>query len=152
MEIVIAAAVLAVGLVVAALLLVRRAAGLVPAGPAAAASLAARQETFGCGWLEALTHLEREPDRPVLYVMADVELAPSFAALVEEPEASYAVAFLLARDGADGEALQLDLVGDDEAPNPPWPHAAEFLRGWLGGASEFALGRFRWRRVAGAAP
>jgi hypothetical protein len=113
----------------------------------ASASLAARQDTFGCGWLEALTHLEREPDRPVLYVMADVELAPSFAALVDEPEASYAVAFLLARDGSDGDPLRLDLVGDDATPNPPWPHAAEFLRGWLLGASELSLGRFRWTRV-----
>ncbi len=32
----------------------------------ASSSLAARADTFACGWLEALTHLEREPERPVL--------------------------------------------------------------------------------------
>jgi hypothetical protein len=48
----------------------------------------------------------------VLYVMADVELAPRFAALVEEPEASYALALLIGRDG-DGPALRFDLAGAD---------------------------------------
>ena len=48
----------------------------------ASSSLAARHDTFACGWLEALTHLEREPARPVLLVMSDVALDPTFAALV----------------------------------------------------------------------
>jgi len=112
----------------------------------ASSSLAAREDTFACGWLEALTHLEREPPRPVLYVMGDVELAPAFAELVDEPEASYAVALLLAREGA-GPALRLDVGGSDPAPKTAWPHAGEFLRWWLGGEAELALGRFRWSRA-----
>jgi hypothetical protein len=88
----------------------------------ASCSLAGRSDTFACGWLEVLTHLEREPDARVLYVMADVELAPRFAALVEEPEASYALALLVARDG-DGPQLRFDLAGSDPTPVTPWPHA-----------------------------
>lgn len=118
----------------------------------ASSSLAAREDTFACGWLEALTHLEREPGRPLLYVMGDVELAPDFAELVDEPEASYAAAFLLSRGdaGADGDALRLDVLGTDPAPKTPWPHAGEFLRWWLRGGEELALGRFRWSRVGGS--
>lgn len=114
----------------------------------ASSSLAAREDTFGCGWLEALTHLEREPDRPVLYVMGDVELAPAFARLIDEPPSSYAIAFLLARDAAGSQgALRLDIAGSDPAPKTAWPHAGEFLRWWLGADETLALGRFRWTRA-----
>jgi hypothetical protein len=113
----------------------------------ASSSLAAREDTFGCGWLEALTHLEREPDRPVLYVMGDVELAPAFARLIDEPPSSYAIAFLLARDDAGEGALRLDLAGSDPAPKTAWPHAGEFLRWMLGDTDELSLGRFHWTRV-----
>jgi len=110
---------------------------------AASCSLAGRADTFACGWLEVLTHLERDPASRVLYVMADVELAPRFAELVEEPEASYALALLIARDG-DGPELQFDLEGVDATPVTPWPHAGEFLRFLLSDAERFSLGRFHW--------
>lgn len=114
----------------------------------ASSSLAARDDTFGCGWLEALTHLEREPDRPVLYVMGDVELAPAFAELVDEPPSSYAIAFLLSRDaGTSGPALRLDVRGSEPAPKTAWPHAGEFLRFLVGDAPELSLGRFHWSRA-----
>jgi len=113
----------------------------------ASSSLAAREDTFASGYVEALAHLEREPDRPVLLVMGDVQLAPRFAALVDEPESSYAVALLIARSG-DGPTLRLDLVGRDPTPTPPWPHASEFLR-WLHSEDPtLSLGRFRWTRCA----
>src|SRR4030095_11672264 len=51
----------------------------------ASSSLATFAATFACGWLEALTHLEREPGRPVLLVASDVPLDPTFAALITEP-------------------------------------------------------------------
>ena len=41
----------------------------------ASSSIAAETDTFGCGYLEALTFLERAPESPVLLVMADVPLA-----------------------------------------------------------------------------
>jgi hypothetical protein len=109
-------------------------------------SVAARADTFGCGYLEALTHLERDPGRPVLYVMGDVGLAPIFSEMVEQPPGSYAVAVLLAREG-DGPALDLAFGGSPPVPSRPWPDAAEFLR-WLVAdeGAPLSLGRFRWSR------
>ena len=75
----------------------------------ASSSLAGRADTFACGYLEALAHLEREPGRPVLYVMGDAQLAATFAPLVREPPGSYGVALLLALDG-DGAELAFDHV------------------------------------------
>lgn len=123
----------------------------------ASSSLAARADTFACGWLEALAHLEREPGRPVLYVMGDVALEPTFAALVDEPRGAYGLALLLAgeaagplaEDGA-GPWLAFDLQGTGRTGARPWPDALEFLR-WLRVADpqepELALGRFRWQRL-----
>jgi hypothetical protein len=111
----------------------------------ASSSLAARQDTFACGWLEALSHLEREPDRPVLYVVGDVPLDPAFAELVKEPPGAYAVALLLGREG-DGPALDLDLEGR-QAPRAQWPDAAEFVRWMLAGEQRLELSRFGWTRV-----
>lgn len=111
----------------------------------ASSSLAAREETFAMGWLEALAHLEREPGRPVLYVMGDVELAPTFAELVDEVPSSYAVALLLSREG-DGPRVRFSTDLADPAADPPWPHASEFLRWWLGDERELRVRRCRWTR------
>ena len=112
----------------------------------ASSSLAGREESFAMGWLEALAHLEREPERPVLYVMGDVELAPVFAEMVDEPPVSYAVAVLLGREG-DGPEIDFARGADAPAAPRPWPHAAEFLR-WLATDEKepLALGRCRWER------
>ncbi len=112
----------------------------------ASSSLAGRADTFACGYVEALTHLEREPARPVLYVMGDARLSPTFAPLVDEPESAYAVALLLARDG-DGPALSLRLEEPRTKPDRRWPEAAEFVRWLLAEEPELALGRFVWRRA-----
>ena len=111
----------------------------------ASSSLAARADTFACGWLEALAHLEREPGRPVLYVMGDSRLADTFADLVQEPPGSYSVALLLARDGDGPEvAFALDAAAP---PQRRWPDAVEFLRWLLAGEPSLALGRFRFGRA-----
>jgi hypothetical protein len=111
----------------------------------ASSSIAGRSDTFACGWLEALAHLERDPAGSVLFVMADVQLAPRFAGLVEEPESSYALALLIAREG-DGPELRFDLAGTEPAPVTPWPHAGVFLRWLLSGDQRLSLGRFHWTR------
>ena len=100
----------------------------------ASSSLSAGSDTFGCAYLEALTHLEREPDRPVLLVVGDVPLAPTFAPLVVEPAAAYSMALLLAPAGT-GPRLAFAVGEGDAAPAAarPWPDALEFLR-WLLGA------------------
>ncbi len=144
----------------------------------ATAALAGRAETFGTGFLEALTHLHRDPATPVLYVCGDVPLADTFAPLVAEPRAAYAVGLLLAAPGsgaglapADGVEdgvvrLRFTLETDDKAPaDAPclaeaaqaergWPDAAEFLR-WLlsGGPDSLSLPgngrRWIWRGGGG---
>jgi len=113
----------------------------------ASSSLAARADTFACGWLEALTFLERDPATPVLLVTSDVPLDATFAALVPEPRGAYGLGLLLARAG-DGPGFDLDLDGRGEAGARPWPDAAEFLRSLLAGEARLALGRFGWTRAA----
>jgi len=108
-------------------------------------SIAARTDTFPCGYLEALAQLEREPARPVLYVIGDVPLAPTFAPLVPEPPAAYALALLLAREGT-GSALEFGLRDEVAPAERPWPDALEFLRWLLGDEPALALGRFYWTR------
>jgi len=118
----------------------------------ASSSLAAQQDTLGHGWLEALAHLEREPGRPLLLVVGDVPLAPTFAPLVKEPVCSYGVAFLLGR-GGEGAPVSFELAAR-EGPRSdlPWPDAAELLRWWLSGESALEIRgarlRFRWTRGA----
>jgi hypothetical protein len=116
----------------------------------ASSSLAAQEDTFACGWVEALTHLEREPERPVLLVMGDVPLAPTFAPLLDEPAASYALALLLSR-GGEGAPLRFAPGSErDEARSLRWPEALEFLRWVLSDEESLTLGaarrRWRWER------
>jgi len=113
----------------------------------ASSSLAARADTFACGWLEALTHLEREPGRPVLLVTSDVPLDPTFASLITEPPGAYGLGLLLERAG-DGPGFDFDLDGRGEAGAQPWPDAAEFLRFLLAGEARLELGRFGWTRAS----
>ncbi len=96
----------------------------------ASSSIAAQQDSFPTGFLEAMTHLQRDPDRPVLLVMGDVPLAEAFAPLVDEPAASYAVAMLLAKNG-NGPHISLRIEpGEKSIASPPWPAAFQFLH-WL---------------------
>jgi len=113
----------------------------------ASSSLAARADTFACGWLEALTHLEREPACSVLFVTSDVPLDATFASLVPEPPGAYGLGLLLAREG-DGPAFDFDLTGQGKAGAQPWPDAAEFLRFLLVGDKRLELGRYGWSRAS----
>ena len=120
----------------------------------ASSSIAAEADTFGCGYLEALTFLERAPESPVLLVMADVPLSAAFAGLVDEPPASYGLGLLLASDGP-GTRLDFGITaGGGAAPRPRWPDALEFLR-WLESPEpHLALGaglrRFEWAKPSKA--
>jgi len=121
----------------------------------ASSSIAAQEDTFGTGWLEALTLLARAPDRPVLLVVGDVPLAPAFAALIDEPEATYSLSLLLhteAEAGAEadadpGQEVRFALEhGEPQVRRPRWRDALEFLR-WLHTEEprlELASGPRRW--------
>jgi hypothetical protein len=113
----------------------------------ASSSLSALEDTFLCGVLEALTHLEREPEGRVLLVTADVPLSETFARLCDEPPATYALAILLERerDGC-GIALSLEPAPGSKASVTAWPQALEFLRWLLAGEGPLVLGaRAPWR-------
>jgi hypothetical protein len=127
----------------------------------ASSALAARAESFACGFLEAATHLHREPTRPVLLVTGDVPLVEDFHSLIDDPQAIYAVGLLLTPEG-DGVRIEFDMEGFDELSEPGvavaagdadrrgWSDAAEFLRWMICGEEELVLRgngrRWRWRR------
>jgi hypothetical protein len=104
-------------------------------------SVAAMEDTFVCGLLEALTVLERAPAGRVLLVTADVPLAATFAPLCDEPRATYALALLLGRNPATGgTALGLEAAPGAKAERTAWPQALEFLRWLLAGEGPLVLG------------
>jgi hypothetical protein len=115
-------------------------------------SIAAIEDTFACGYIEALSHLEREPDRAVLLVVADVPLAPTFAKLIEEPTASYGVSLLLTARGTGPAIAFGPAAAGTRTRRLAWPDAAEFLRWMLAGEAALQLGSsgggWRWQRVA----
>jgi len=119
----------------------------------ASSSLSGEADTFGAGFLEVLAHFERDPARPVLYVIGDVPVAPPFQHLVGEPPSSYAVALLLAPRGEEGTPLAFTLERRTSGGALAWPQALEFLR-WLhtGATAALVLGAGRraytWRRAA----
>lgn len=115
-------------------------------------SIAALEDTFACGYIEALTHLQREPECAVLLVVADVPLAPTFAKLIEEPAASYGVSLLLASHGEGPTIFFGAAAAEADERTRAWPDAAEFLRWLLAGESELILGagasQWRWERAS----
>ncbi len=98
----------------------------------ASSSLAGQEDSFAAGFLEAMTHLHRAPAQKVLLVIGDVPLAETFAALIDEPPASYGVGLMLASE-ATGPRVSIAVEAGPACPPPsPWPAAFEFLR-WLNG-------------------
>jgi hypothetical protein len=120
----------------------------------ASSSIAAQEDTFACGYLEALTHLEREPGRRVLLVTADIPLAPTFAALVEESVASYGLALLLAAEGTGARLGFRASPGAVRGTHEPRPDAMEFLRWLLSDEPQLRLGagrcQWQWERLRAA--
>lgn len=98
-----------------------------------ASAVAAGRNTFACAFVEALAAMRRSAIGRALLVVADEPLPPLFAPFADEPQAAYAVGFLLEASAA-GESIALDTVDPSARPlptsAPPWPAAAEFLR-WL---------------------
>jgi len=112
----------------------------------ASSSVAAQEDTFGCGLLEAITHLEREPDRPVLLVVGDVPLSATFGSLIDEPACAYGVGLLLdSRRASPGLKIHVGGAPEDR-PALRWPAAAEFLRFWISGepSVEIPTPRHSW--------
>lgn len=112
-------------------------------------SISAREDSFACGFLEALAFLERAPDRPVLLVIGDVPLSATFAPLVEEARCTYALALLLSK-GPQSRLGFERVAPSGETARLPWPDAVEFLRWYLSGEERLVLptpsGAWVWHR------
>lgn len=105
----------------------------------ASSSLAAQDDTFASAWVEAMTFFARRPERPCLLVIGEVPLDPAFADLVDEPEASYALALLLRSDERrDGITVSMESC-DTPRRAPRWPESLDFLRFLLGDAERFEV-------------
>jgi hypothetical protein len=108
----------------------------------AASAVAGERDTFGAGLLEALCHLEREPERPTLLVVGEVPVAEFAVDRIGEPLSSFAIALLLAR-GSAGVPIGYELLADDpprdDGDGLAWPPALEFVRWWHAGSSQLEL-------------
>jgi hypothetical protein len=101
-----------------------------------AMSVAAAQDTFAHGFLEAASMLHREHGRPVLFVMGEEPLPAPLDVLSDAPRAAYALALRI----EPGDALRLSLGRASRAEKPrDWPDALEFLRWWLGDETELRI-------------
>jgi hypothetical protein len=116
----------------------------------ASSSVSAQQDTFACAYVEALTHLDRQPERSVLLVVGDVPLVTVFASLVDEPAVPYALALLLSSNGT-GTRVELQRApAEAERARTAWPDSLEFLRWLVSREAELSIGsgrsRYRWVR------
>ncbi len=96
----------------------------------ASASIADRDGTMAAGFLEAMGHLEREPETPVLLVAGDAPLDPTFAPLVPGPQVPHALALRLTT-GGEGTEISFALGEARDRGALPWPDAVEWLRFFL---------------------
>lgn len=109
-------------------------------------ALAAREETFAHGLLEAACMLHREPDRPVLLVVGDEAVPAPLEPVADRAHGSYALALRLGPAGPSALGLRLETPGE-RAADPgaaragvaAWPPALEFLRWWLSDDATFRL-------------
>lgn len=114
-------------------------------------SIAAREDTFCAGLVEALGLCERAAPRPTLLVVADELMPGIFSEFQDEVPCSYALALLIAQgapDGAPAFRLQLaEPAAGARDDSPRLPQALEFLAWMLGDAPtlELGAGRHRWR-------
>jgi hypothetical protein len=112
---------------------------------AAITALAAGEETFAWGLVEAIATLEADPASPVLYVYADERLPEPLAAGRPQP-GLHAVALLLGGDL--GPSLSL-LRDPHRAGLDSEPQSHHFLKAWRGGEAvwEGPEGAWHWNLV-----
>jgi len=116
-------------------------------------SLAACEDTFAHGFLEALSALHRGRGEPVLFVVGDEPVPEPLGRLAEGQFGPYALALWL--EAGDAVTLELGSSGGEPAARA-WPDALEFLRWWISAERELRLAHppreWIWRRSAGARP
>lgn len=113
-------------------------------------AIAAGLDTIEMAVIEALGQLHRNPQQPVLVVIADEPLPAFYAPDDNELSSSYSLALLLATEG-DGRRYQLQSLADAEScqqsTQPQLPHGLQLLR-LLSGVDDQCLTqgeRTQWR-------
>lgn len=97
----------------------------------ASTSIAARQQTFAHGFLEAasILHSQAKDAGPVLFVTGDAAVPDILAPRAEPNDGAYALALVLERSDGEG-GLQLDVEPGAEPRPTTGPEALAFLR-WI---------------------
>ncbi len=98
----------------------------------ASTSIAARQETFAHGFLEAVSvlHAAHDEPRPVLLVAGDAAIPDIVGGRSDAHEGSYALALVLAPANGSGD-LELSLEAGAKASSQPGTDALLFLSWFL---------------------
>ena len=104
-------------------------------------SIAARDETFAHGFLEAVSLINADPSRPVLLVTADEPIPADIAELSDREDGAYALALLLGpANGGDCVEVRVEAgAATNSAPHPSHPQALLFLRWLLSDSSTLRL-------------
>ncbi len=112
---------------------------------AASTALAASDDSFESGFLDAAARLQSGRCDRVLLVVAEERLPTLFEQYRQPQQCDYALALLLSVEPG-GQALSL-ATGPGQSPLPQSPeHALQFLRWWMGGESSLSIaaGRLSW--------
>lgn len=113
-------------------------------------TIAAGEESFACGMMEALACLADAPDEPVLLVYFDECLPPPYD--VFTPTTDHSMALALALSTREGEGFTLSTSPAPGALAPETNPAMAFMRFLLGAEPELAVTgerlSWQWRRDA----
>jgi hypothetical protein len=93
-------------------------------------SIAAGEESFGYGLIEAVTQWKVNPEQPVLMVYADEPVPEQYRRFVDSDAGPHAVAILLSGAATSRMRLHRDVTRTSESKEP---QSLTFLRTWLRG-------------------
>ncbi len=114
-------------------------------------AIAAGQESFCYGLLEAIACLKENPDEPVVLIHFDEPLPGAFSQFNDPTEQPIAIALALATTG-EGDLIQIDFEASQHKDKPSTSHSHDFLNFLTGNLTEgLSVGvnvQWRWTRHA----
>ena len=121
---------------------------IITASHAPATSLAAGPGTFPYGWIEAEAFLTAHPDKLVLLVGCDEELASEYRPYTRQHQRSHAVALLLRAAASEGIELETGEPSAEESAAPVAPLFMAWALSTKPALSLTAGGQgWHWRRL-----
>ncbi|HLJ62547.1 MAG TPA: beta-ketoacyl synthase chain length factor, partial [Stellaceae bacterium] len=123
--------------------------------PAGHTAIAAGEDSFGFGLIEAVSTLMASPEEKVLLVFFDEPLPAEYATFRDRDETSLALALVLSPARGEASDIMVTMEGHERDPHPraSAAQALDFLRFLLAGEKEAISpgGRARWRWRRGSA-